>query len=50
MYKGGVYGQGLYVSPARDLVVVWYSTAMKSDLSDFARQVANDIKARHKTR
>ena len=26
MYKGGVGGQGLYVSPSRDLVIVWFST------------------------
>jgi CubicO group peptidase (beta-lactamase class C family) len=45
-YKGGVYGQGLYVSPRNDLVVVWFSTAMKSDLPDFSRQIANDLKAR----
>ncbi len=45
-YKGGVYGQGLYVSPRNDLVVVWFSTGMKSDLPDFSRQIANDLKAR----
>ena len=26
MYKGGVGGQGLYVSPGRDLVINWFST------------------------
>ena len=41
-YKGGVFGQGLYVSPARDLVLVWYSTAMSSDLTQYARQIALD--------
>jgi CubicO group peptidase (beta-lactamase class C family) len=45
-YKGGVYGQGLYVSPRHDLVVVWFSTAMKSDLPDYARQIANDLSKR----
>jgi len=39
-YKGGVFGQGLYVSPARDLVAVWFSTAMSSDLTQYARQIA----------
>jgi CubicO group peptidase (beta-lactamase class C family) len=39
-YKGGVYGQGLYVSPARDLVIAWFSTAMSSDLKQYARQIA----------
>lgn len=41
-FKGGVFGQGLYVSPARDLVVVWYSTAMFTDLTQYARQIALD--------
>jgi CubicO group peptidase (beta-lactamase class C family) len=27
MYKGGVGGQGLYVSPARDLVMTWFCTS-----------------------
>ncbi len=26
MYKGGFGGQGLYVSPSRDLVINWFST------------------------
>jgi len=39
-YKGGVYGQGLYVSPAKDLVIVWFSTAMSNDLTQYARQIA----------
>jgi hypothetical protein len=25
-YKGGVGGQGLYVSPSRDLVIAWFAT------------------------
>ena len=41
-YKGGVFGQGLYVSPARDLVAVWFSTTMTSDLTQYARQIALD--------
>ncbi len=45
-YKGGVYGQGLYVSPRHDLVVVWFSTGMESDLPDYARQIANDLSKR----
>jgi CubicO group peptidase (beta-lactamase class C family) len=39
-FKGGVFGQGLYVSPARDLVVAWFSTAMSNDLTQYARQIA----------
>ncbi len=41
-FKGGVFGQGLYVSPARDLVVVWFATAMHSDLTQYARRIALD--------
>jgi CubicO group peptidase (beta-lactamase class C family) len=26
MFKGGVGGQGLYVSPSRDMVAVWFTT------------------------
>jgi CubicO group peptidase (beta-lactamase class C family) len=39
-YKGGVFGQGLYVSPAKDLVIVWFSTAVSNDLTQYARQIA----------
>lgn len=27
LYKGGIGGQGLYVSPSRDLVINWFSTS-----------------------
>lgn len=40
IFKSGVYGQGLYVSPAKDLVIVWQSTAPTNDLTQFARQIA----------
>jgi CubicO group peptidase (beta-lactamase class C family) len=39
-YKGGVYGQGLYVSPRRDLVIAFYSTVMSTDLTQYARRIA----------
>lgn len=45
-YKGGVFGQGLYVSPGRDLVIAWYSTVMSSDLTQYARQIADDAARR----
>lgn len=45
-YKGGVFGQGLYVSPGRDLVIAWYSTVMLSDLTQYARQIADDVAKR----
>lgn len=31
IYKGGVGGQGLYISPARDAVVVWFSTGKQEE-------------------
>lgn len=39
-YKGGVYGQGLYVSPAKDLVVAWFSTVSATHLTKYARAIA----------
>ncbi|TFU05617.1 class A beta-lactamase-related serine hydrolase [Polymorphobacter arshaanensis] len=42
-FKGGVFGQGLYVSPRNDLVVAWYSTVMSSDLPQYARQISDDL-------
>jgi CubicO group peptidase (beta-lactamase class C family) len=45
-YKGGVFGQGLYVSADRDLVIAWYSTVMSSDLTQYARQIADDVARR----
>lgn len=45
-YKGGVFGQGLYVSPGRDLVIAWFSTVMSSDLPQYARQIADDVAKR----
>jgi CubicO group peptidase (beta-lactamase class C family) len=46
-FKGGVYGQGLYVSPAKDLVIAWFSTAMSNDLTQYARQIAINTPALH---
>jgi CubicO group peptidase (beta-lactamase class C family) len=43
MLKGGVFGQGLYVSPARDLVVAYFSTVPDSAVHQYARQIATDI-------
>ncbi|WOJ97100.1 serine hydrolase [Congregibacter brevis] len=44
-FKGGYLGQGLYVDPARDLVVAWYGTgldfsAKQTDMLSVARQLA----------
>lgn len=42
MYKTGSHGQGIYVSPARDLVVAFYSTS-PHDWQDVARSVAKAV-------
>lgn len=39
MYKSGLHGQGIYVSPTRDVVIAWYSTS-PYDWQDAARAVA----------
>lgn len=41
--KGGVFGQGLYVSPAKDLVVAYFSTVPDTALHQYARQIATDL-------
>ncbi|MBW4621433.1 MAG: beta-lactamase family protein [Cyanosarcina radialis HA8281-LM2] len=38
-YKEGVGGQGLYVSPSRDLVIAWFSTGKNGELG-VARAIA----------
>lgn len=43
LYKGGARGQGLYVSPARDLVVAWFSTTRESGWLAYARAVAKAL-------
>lgn len=40
LYKEGVMGQGLYISPEKDIVVAWVSTAPESELTHFARLIA----------
>ncbi|HLF29533.1 MAG TPA: hypothetical protein VI566_00745, partial [Xanthomonadales bacterium] len=44
MYKGGARGQGLYVSPGRDLVMAWFSTTSESGWMNYARAIAKAIK------
>lgn len=39
-WKSGVFGQGLYVSPTKDLVIAYYSINEESDLSRFLRPIA----------
>jgi hypothetical protein len=43
MYKGGARGQGLYVSPDRDLVVVWFSTTSENGWMNYARAIATSL-------
>ncbi len=43
MHKGGIFGQGLYVSPDKDLVVAYFSTAASTALTRYARRVATDL-------
>jgi len=40
MFKGGARGQGLYVSPSRDLVVAWFSTTSENGWTNYARAIA----------
>jgi CubicO group peptidase (beta-lactamase class C family) len=43
MYKGGARGQGLYVSPDRDLVVAWFSTTSENGWMNYARAIATSL-------
>lgn len=44
MFKGGVGGQGIYVSPSRDLVVVWFSTGDGNEWNEtMARAIAKSF-------
>lgn len=45
LYKGGYGGQGLYISPARDLVIAWFGTQsaenyITNEMLPIARQLA----------
>ena len=41
-YKGGVGGQGIYVSPSADAVVVWFSTGKQQE-EILARAIAKSL-------
>jgi hypothetical protein len=43
MLKGGAFGQGLYASFGKDLVVPYFSTAPSTVLHQNARQIATDL-------
>lgn len=41
LYKGGVGGQGIYISPDKDLVVTFFSTSTgKNQEETYAREIA----------
>lgn len=39
MFKGGLFGQGLYVSPENDLVIAFFSKVVKTPLGRFLRPI-----------
>jgi hypothetical protein len=40
-YKGGMNGQGIYVSPNKDIVVAWFATGFAEiSMESFARKIA----------
>lgn len=45
IYKSGRTGQGLYISPKTDTVVVWFSSAYKNTLwvHAYAREIVNQV-------
>ena len=43
-YKGGVGGQGIYVSPSADTVVVWFSTGKQAE-EILARAIAKSLQS-----
>jgi CubicO group peptidase (beta-lactamase class C family) len=40
LFKSGTFSQGIYVSPAKDLVIVWHSTNLFNELTQYARAIA----------
>jgi len=43
-FKAGLHGQGIYVSPARDLVVTWFSSGdAEISMASYARHIAKMI-------
>ncbi len=44
IYKSGMNGQGIYVSPQRDVVIVWFATGGSSiPMEAFARAIAKSL-------
>ncbi len=45
IYKSGMNGQGIYVSPFKDLVIVWFATGFgEIEMEAFARKIARTYK------
>ncbi|WP_448214078.1 serine hydrolase domain-containing protein [Colwellia sp. MEBiC06753] len=44
IFKGGMFGQGLYVEPENGVVIAFYSTVPKSPLYQFVRPLAKALK------
>jgi len=40
IYKSGLMGQGIYVSPSRDLVIVWFSADKAASITGYSRAIA----------
>ena len=43
MFKGGMFGQGLYVSPEDGIVIAYYSTVKSSPITRFLRPIAKTL-------
>jgi CubicO group peptidase (beta-lactamase class C family) len=43
IFKSGLMGQGLYVSPGKDVVIAWFSTAQRTDLSQYTRAIVKSF-------
>ena len=40
IYKSGLMGQGLYISPSRDLTIVWFSADKTASVTGYSRAIA----------
>ncbi|KAA1193962.1 hypothetical protein F0M18_00510 [Pseudohalioglobus sediminis] len=43
MFKGGMFGQGLYVLPEEGIVIAYYSTVPSSPLTRFLRPLSQAL-------
>ncbi len=40
IYKSGLMGQGVYISPSRDLAIVWFSADKAASITGYSRAIA----------